>query len=220
MDLDSRSLAYVDCFAQRFPSPGSISYHLSSTPLPCPLPDADVFTIEVREGDSGPEGQQHDVRVSVDGGRLVADPPQLTIRQEDVVLWNAQDASTPGFAVQGDGEEFSFSSAALRSQCVYSHVFLTAGDVRWVDANGGPTSGTIRVRSIDSSNPEECRRWTESLERASVITVEGETATPDRLEVLAGQTVFWAIANTTGITVTDERIMVPIQRPPVAEPEG
>jgi hypothetical protein len=211
MDLDSRSLTYVDCFAQRFPSTGSISYRLSSAPLPCPLPDADVFTIEVRERGAGGEGTQHDVTVRVKDGRLVADPPRLTIQQQDVVLWNAPDASTPGFAVQGDSEGFSFSSAALRSECLYSHAFLTPGDVKWVDANGGPTSGRIRVQSVDSSDPEACRQWSESLEKASVITVEGETARPERLEVLTGQTVFWAIANTRDITITDERLIVPIQ---------
>jgi hypothetical protein len=220
MDLDSRTLTYVDCFAQRFPSTGSISYRLSSAPLPCPLPDADVFTIEVRERDSGSDGQQHDVAVRVKDGRLVADPPQLTIQQQDIVLWNAPDASTPGFAVQGDGEGFSFSSAAFRSECLYSHAFLTPGDVKWVDANGGPTSGTIRVQSVDSSDPEACRRWVDSLEKASVVTVEGETAKPKRLEVLTGQTVFWAITNTRDITVTDERLIVPIQQSPAPGPDG
>ena len=127
------------------------------------------------------------------------------------MLWNAPDASTPGFAVQGDSEGFSFSSAALRSECLYSHAFLTPGDIRWVDANGGPTSGTIQVQGVDSSDPEECRKWSESLEKASVVTVEGDTVRPERLEVLTGQTVFWAIANTSDITVTDERLIVPIQ---------
>jgi hypothetical protein len=211
MDLDSRSLTYVDSFAQRFPSTGSIRYRLSSAPLPCPLPDADTFTIEVRERDDGGEGQQHDVTVRVKDGRLAAEPTRLTIQQEDVVLWNAPDASTPGFAVQGDGEGFSFSSAALRSQCLYSHAFLTPGDVKWVDANGGPTSGTILVRSVDSSDPEACRQWSESLEKASVVTVEGDRVRPKRLEVLTGQTVFWAINDTKDITVTDERLIVLIQ---------
>jgi plastocyanin len=211
MDLDSRALNYVDSFAQRFPATGSIRYRLSSAPLPCPLPDDDTFTIEVRERDAGGEGRQHDVTVRVKDGRLAADPPRLTIQQEDVVLWNAPDASTPGFAVQGDGEEFSFSSAALRYQCLYSHAFLTPGDVRWVDANGGPTAGTILVRSVDSSDPEACRQWSESLEKASVVTVDGETVRPERLEVLTGQTVFWAINNSNDITVTDERLIVPIR---------
>jgi hypothetical protein len=211
MDLDSRSLSYVDCFAQRFLATGSIGYRLSSAPLPCPLPDAEVFTIEVREGVAGSEGKQHDVRVSFEDGRLAADPPRLTIQQRDVVLWSAPDPSTPGFAVQGEGEGFSFSSAALRSECLYSHAFLTPGDVKWVDANGGPTSGTIRVQTVDSSDPKACRRWADSLEKASVITVEGETATPERLEVLTGQTVFWAVTNTKDITVTDERLIASIR---------
>jgi len=55
------------------------------------------------------------------------------------------------------------------------------------------------------------RCWDTTLEKASVVTVEGETATPERLEVLTGQTVFWAITNTRDITVTDERLIVPIQ---------
>ena len=220
MDLDSRTLDYVDCFAQRFTSTGSINYRLSSAPLPCPLPDSDVFTIEVREGDEGAEGRQHDVTVRVKDGGLVAEPPQLTIQQQDVVLWNASDASTPGFAVQGDGEGFSFNSAALRSECLYSHAFLTPGDVKWVDANGGPTSGTILVRTIDSSDPEACREWAGSLEKALVVTVEGGTVTPERLEVLTGQTVFWAIARANNISITDERLIVPIQQPPAPDADG
>ena len=211
MDLDSRSLTFVDTFAQRFPATGSIEYRLSTAALACLLPDADVFTIEVRKRDNGGEGQQHGVTVHVKDGRLAADPPRLTIQQDDVVLWNAPDASISGFAVQGDGEGFSFSSAALRSQCLYSHAFLTPGEVRWVDANGGATSGTIRVLSVDSSDAEACRRWSESLEQASVVTVEGNSATPERLEVLTGQTVFWAISDASDITVTDERLIASIR---------
>jgi plastocyanin len=220
MDLDSRSLAYVDCYAQRFPAPGSINYHLSSTPTPFPLPGANTFTIEVREGQGEPEGKQHDVTVRVADGKLVADPPDVTIQQGDVVLWNAPDASSFRFTVQGGDEKFSFSSASLSAECLFSHVFLTPGVVKWIDANGTPVGGTIRVKEVDSSDAERSRQWVAALEAPSIITVEAETATPDALEVMAGQTVFWAISRASGITVTDERMVLPVEQPSDANPES
>ena len=65
-----------------------------------------------------------------------------------------------------------------------------------------------------------CRRWADSLDKALVVTVEAQMAIPEGLDVLTGQTVFWAITNASEISVTDERLIIPIQQPPAPGTNG
>jgi plastocyanin len=211
--LDSRLLGTTDCFGQRFSRAGAYTYGLNATPQPCrPLQD-EQFGIEVA-GNEAPdgEGRQHDVTVRFEGGRLVADPPKLRVAPGDVVLWNAPDTSTPGFAVHGEGEQ-SFSSASLSNECLFSHAFGVAGDYSWKDANGSGLGGRVVVKDLDPTDPKECERWMAALEEGVVIVVEGDSANPSEVEILTGQTVFWAVAKAPGITVTDERLPVTTQPP-------
>jgi plastocyanin len=209
--LDSRSLRYTDTYSQRFGAPGVVRYGLSSSALAClPLDDADTFEIEVRESGRRDrrDGAQHDVTVRSVEGRLVADPERLSIEAGDIVMWYTPDADTPAFAVRGQGERFGFDSTSLTAEALYSHAFGTPGTYRWTDANGTKIGGEIRVGSLDPNDRDECDRWLKALQNGQLITVEGERARPETVEILAGQTVFWAVVKSGGITVTDE-ILVP-----------
>ncbi len=204
--LDSRLLSTTDCFGRRFREAGSYTYGLSATPQSCSPLQQDQFEIEVtRQESPAGAGRQHDVTVTFEGGRFVADPPQLRVSQGDVILWNAPEPSTPAFAVHGEGDRY-FSNASMSDECLYSHAFGVAGEYVWKDANGGGLTGMVIVKDLDLSDPKNCERWTASLEEGSVVVVEGDRAEPPEVEILTGQTVFWAVSKASGITVTDERL--------------
>jgi plastocyanin len=215
--LDSRLLSTTDCFGRRFARAGAYMYELSGIPEPCrPFRPDDRFEVEV----GGPEakegqGRQHDVAVRFEGGRFVADPPQLRISPGDVVLWNAPDPGTPPYAVHGEGEQ-GFSSAAMSGECVYSHAFGVAGEYEWRTADGGGLRGRVVVSDMDLSDPGECERWTAALEEGTVVMIDGDRADPDDVRILTGQTVFWAIVRGDGITITDERVVLPPPQPPMS----
>ena len=52
----------------------------------------------------------------------------------DFVVWNCQSAKAVPFLVIGD-KEF-FASDRMINECGFSHAFGSAGDFRWLDANG------------------------------------------------------------------------------------
>jgi plastocyanin len=205
--LDSRSLSYLDCFAQKFSKPGRVRYRLATAAGACLPVEDDEFTIEVAAGhESKSESQQHDVAVRRSPKGLVADPPHLKIKVGDMVLWNTPDAATPGFTVRGEGPGGAFDSAVLGSEAVYTHAFGVPGAYTWVDAYGGRVSGVIMVRS--PSERPECDGWLKALESGTLIHITESRAAPDRVEILTGQTVFWAVERASGISITDARLVL------------
>ncbi len=208
--LDSRSLRYTDTYSQRFGAPGLVRYGLSSSALAClPLDDEETFEIEVSQTGRRPrrDAVQHDVTVRSIQGRLVADPERLAIEVGDIVMWHAPDAETPAFAVRGEGDRSKFNSTSLAAEALYSHAFGTPGTYRWTDANGRKLGGEVRVGSLDTNNREECDRWIKELQKGELITIEGDQVRPKSVKILAGQTVFWAVVKSPGITITDETLV-------------
>lgn len=212
--LDSRALRYTDCFAQKFTSPGQVQYQITTSGGTfLPLDPDHVFTIEVKERPkeakpkADDEGETHEVTVRRDGQQFTADPPKLQISVGDVVLWRANDPATPGFAIRGEGKGSSFDSSALTANSLYTHAFGTPGEYRWVDANGGPVSGVLRVNPLPSDDKKERDKWIKNLSIGLLVTVNGNSATPNDIKMAVGQTVFWAIEKASGITITDARLV-------------
>ncbi|MGH2789025.1 MAG: hypothetical protein ACRDJV_14145 [Actinomycetota bacterium] len=206
--LDSRTLSYVDCFARRFAKPGSVRYSITSASVMCDLHDEeDGFTIDVREGRSpGDKGTQHDVTVRMKGGHFAAEPSQLSIEAGDVVMWHAEGSSVPGFAVQGRTEDGRFTSASLESESLYTHAFGVPGTYEWRDMGRSKIGGRVIVKDLDTKSKEDCEEWMRSLTQGALVTIRGKRAEPKQVEILTGQTVFFAVVEAPGITITDERL--------------
>jgi plastocyanin len=203
-NLDSRSLTYVDTFGRRFGEPGQVRYRIVSPSIICqPARDDLPFTIDV-EGGQG--GEQHDVTVRLEGDRLVADPPQLKIADGDVVLWHSL-SSTPGYAVQGESETGRFDSSSFTDGTLYTHAFGAPGDYEWVDAIKRSVSGVVEVASLDPSDRQQCGEWMEALEQGTLVVIDGKRSDPPKVSILAGQTVFFAVAAADGITITDSLLV-------------
>jgi plastocyanin len=207
--LDSRFLTYLDCFGQRFSAVGRVHYAVTSPTAACLTLDDKPFVIEVGEKRDG-EPQQHNVEVQYRGGAFTVTPNHLTIAAGDVVVWHASLATTPPFAVWGDLEDGPFSSMALRQAAFYSHAFGAAGEFRWRDANNGGVEGVVRVREIDPNDREACDRWRKELQAGAVVAIEGDRVDPRDVEIVAGQTVFFAVTGSRGLTITEDILAVPV----------
>lgn len=206
--LDSRVLRYTDCFGQKFSVPGLIQYQLTTTAGTFLPVDNETFTIDVNKPVRQKQrGRQHNVIVKREGRKFVAEPAHLEIEAGDMVLWHAPEASTPGFAVRGEGQNFGFDSSALTSEAVYTHAFGTPGEYVWIDANGGPVTGLVEVQTLDPADQESRQKWLNSLKEGSVITIRGTEVSPTRIQILTGQTVFWAVEKAEGLSITDARLV-------------
>ncbi len=138
---------------------------------------------------------------------MVAEPSHIEIQQGDMLLWYTTDTSIQGFAVVGEGKNGTFSSVALINEAIYSHPFGTPGSYEWVDAYNGQIHGRVVVKNVNSYQPQDCRKLLEELGKGTLIRVTGYNVEPDKIEILTGQTVFWAVEKAAGISITDTRLI-------------
>ena len=215
--LDSRSLRYVDCYAQRFAVPGTVRYELTTPAGSCLPLSPDAYTIDVAEAPKR-KGVQHTVVVRRSQGALRPEPDALEIEAGDMVLWNTPDPKIAGYVVRGDGAGGSFDSSALSREAVYTHAFGTPGAYRWIDAHGGKLSGEVVVQTIECQDQNELARWHKALATGTLITIRASGARPARVEIATGQTVFWAVESADGISITDSRLLTKPPAPSADEP--
>jgi plastocyanin len=215
-NLDSRSLRYGDTFAQRFSKPCRITYRVGAAAW-AQCADSDEFVIEVKQSKAKDrQGIQHTVMVRLNERELVADPPALEIEAGDVVMWSADGSTVPGFAVSGRSAQAEFDSAALMNESLYTHAFGVPGDYHWEDANGGGLSGTVRVVMPTLKTQHEADAYRRRLATGAVVQIKGAKVEPEEVEIVVGQTVFWVVEQSDGITITDCRLEIQLpaaQRP-------
>jgi plastocyanin len=206
--LDSRFLQVGDCFVQKFSKPGKFRYIVSTGAALCMSIGevAHEIIVQSPKADST-KARQHNIVVMRKDAALVAEPSRIEIEQGDMILWHTTETSIQGFAVVGEGENGTFSSVALTNEAVYSHPFGTPGTYEWADAYNGRARGAVVVGNVDAYQPQDCRKLLEALSKGTLIKVTGDRVEPDKIEILAGQTVFWAIEKATGITITDTRLL-------------
>jgi len=202
--LDSRILRFSDCYGQRFMKPGTYCYHA----LPATGYAVDIkrpFVINVGERKSTNVMNQHTVILRFDKQSFQPDKTELTIESGDLVIWNCPDRNAPGYIVQGD-KEF-FASVRLWNECGFSHAFGMPGVYEWKDAYGSGICGVINVADPprDSKNCVDLAAWRESLSKAVLVTIDKNEAQPEKVEIVTGQTVYFAITVSKGISITDRR---------------
>jgi plastocyanin len=206
-DLDSRALRQFNMFGQKFSAAGNVTYRLGPVPSLLALGSGDSeFIVEVTPAKAQQPSGQHHVTVRLHGGKHVPDQPQLQVAEGDVVTWNAPDATTPPFIVEGTGPGGPFSSAAMRHEAIYTHVFTAPGDYRWVDANGSGLSGDIHVNAVAGDTEQHRQAWLASLNQGVLIHIQGTDVQPASVQLTIGMTVFWAVERTNGIAIADVRL--------------
>jgi plastocyanin len=202
--LDSRALRATDCYGQRFMRSGSYHYHV----LPSGGGVVDTerpFTVLVQERKSDGRMSQHNVALRWDGRHWHPDRQDLVIEAGDLVVWNCPDQKAPPYEVAGD--KAFFNSGALLNECGYSHAFGMPGTYAWGDALGSGLGGVVRVKTVDCRSHADLAHWRAALAKAALVMVQGGKAEPAEVEVLVGQTVYFAVVAGNGITITDKRLI-------------
>ncbi|MDI6908997.1 hypothetical protein [Nocardioides sp.] len=225
--LDSRALRNTDCYGQRFMKPGSYPYAL--VPAGGAGASGDFpYVVEVVETAAKRDRDMHQTTVTVrflkerhgdccdertaDPGRFVPDQERVTVEVGDMVVWNSPDAATRPFAVAGQ-KEF-LGNTALTNECGYTHVFTTPGEHEYVDANGSGLRGVVRVADPQPRNTEELRAWQSRLGDGTLVMISDGRPEPAEVDILLGQTVFFAVVKGPGVTITDAAL-VPDRAQPV-----
>jgi plastocyanin len=202
--FDSRALRLTDRYGQRFMKVGTFRYHVLPAGADC-IVDERPFVVNVVETKGKDGMNQHDVTVRADGAAFAADPPELTIEAGDLVLWHCPNAKAVPYMVVGD-KDF-FASTRLLNESGFTHAFSAAGEYRWRDAYGSDIGGVIRVRDPSCKNHQDMRKWRAALSSAALVMISDEKAQPAEVEILTGQTVFFAVTKSKGVSVTDERVL-------------
>ena len=203
--FDSRVLRRADGYGQRFIHPGSYRYALVPAGL-TPVTAGHRYLVDVvPSADAETSMRQHNIVVTVDGTRFKPDKDAVTIKEGDLVMWNCPHATTTPFAVIGD--ESFFDSSILSNECGFSHAFGSPGVYRWTDANGSGIGGVVRVINPECSTPDDFRQWRQSLTTGTLVMIADGHAEPDEIEIVTGQTVYFAVMTGPGITITDARAL-------------
>lgn len=210
--FDSRALRRTDCYGQRFMKAGSYSYNVLPLRGHC-ITEERPFIVNVKEPSKKSEMEQHNVSVTFDAGKFSVDRKELVVVSGDLVLWNCQDAKALPFVVAGN-KEF-FASDRMVNECGYSHAFGSAGDYRWVDAYGSGLDGVVHVKDPGCSDKASFERWQKLLADGTVVMITGSKVEPREVQIVTGQTVFFAIVKAPGISITDERILASNPAKPV-----
>lgn len=202
--LDSRHLQATDCYGQRFMREGNYAYH--ALPAGGGAINLDrPFSIQVGLRKSEGKMTQHHVTLRWDGQRFLPDRDKLSIEAGDLVSWNCPDQNAPAYEIAGD-KPF-FDSGLLTNECGYSHAFGLPGTYRWRDANGSGLAGVVRVKAVECATRADLAHWRVKVGKAQLVMINQGKAEPAEVDIVVGQTVYFAIVTGPGVTITDERLV-------------
>jgi plastocyanin len=201
--FDSRALRRTDCYGQRFMKAGTFPYHILPMHGDC-VTNARPFTVKVVERKSDTTMTQKSVVVRSQNGKFRAEPAEVTIEVGDLVLWNCPDGRGVPYVVIGD-KEF-FSSQRMVNESGYSHAFGSAGEYHWVDAHGSGATGVVRVKDLACNQPGDFEQWRNLLGKGTLVTISDTEVEPREVDIVTGQTVFFAVTKGPGISITDRRL--------------
>jgi plastocyanin len=206
-NFDSRALGLTDAYGQRFMREGTYRYDVVIAGCGG-LTSEYPYSVLVSEGSE--DMMQHTVMLSTDDGKLRPDAQELNITIGDLVTWACREPSAPPFEVLG-AHEF-FTSARLSNESGYAHAFGTAGEYVWVDAYGSGLRGTVHVVDPDCVTKEEFAAWQAGLATGQLVMITGNEADPAEVEIMTGQTVYFAVTKAPGISISDPRLIFPPSR--------
>lgn len=203
-NFDSRHLQATDGYGQRFMREGSYAWHA----LPAGGGAMNLerpFSIQVGTRKSEGKMTQHAVLLRWDGGRFVPDRDKLAIEAGDLVSWHCPDQQAPAFEIAGD-KPF-FDSGTLTNECGYSHAFGLPGTYAWRDAHGSGLHGVVRVKAVQCANRSELAHWRAKIGKAELVMINQGKAEPAQVDIVVGQTVYFAVVTGPGVSITDERLL-------------
>jgi plastocyanin len=201
-NFDSRALRYTDAYGQRFMREGTYQYSLATAGSGL-MGEHFTHTIKVEDSDKGHKMKQHNIIVSHKDKTFSPDDSEISIKVGDLVMWCCRQPSAPPFEVVGE-KEF-FGSANMVNECGYAHAFGTPGKYHWGDVINGKVSGVVNVLDPKCKSQAELSKWQKQLSKGTLVMISDGKVTPREVEILTGQTVYFAIVKSDGISITDQR---------------
>ncbi|WP_456391104.1 hypothetical protein [Profundibacter sp.] len=211
--LDSRSMGPLDCFVQKITESGDFIFEIRGAAAGfCPLDEKAAARIKVKankvsRAQQRTSGKQHHVPVIFNKGVFEAVSPPKELMQGDAILFHPSDPDLPSFSVVGRMGKTEFSSTELRDQTVFSHPFGLPGKYHWADANGSGVGGVIVVENEPATGKEGAERAMQRMAEGVLVHIIGDKVKPQELHIATGQTVFFAVEQTDGITITDVTLL-------------
>jgi plastocyanin len=203
--FDSRALRAADCYGQRFMRPGTYRYDVVNAAWPLATIEY-PYEVNVVAVDGKPDPmKQYTIAVRAKGKHFRPDSATITVTEGDLVVWNSQDATKTPFAVVGD-KDF-FGNASLVNEAGFSHAFSAPGEYEWADALGSNLRGVVRVTEPACANADDFRAWQRLLAKGTVVMISDGQADPAAVDIITGQTVYFAVVKGDGISVTDVRLL-------------
>lgn len=211
--LDSRMLGPLNCFVQKVTEPGEFTFEIRKAAAGfVPLAENNAVTLKVKDSKATraqlrTRGKQHMVPVRMVEGVLRAEGMPKEVELGDAVMFHQADRRGPAIAVVGRMGDTAFSSTELRDQAVYTHAFGLPGRYEWTDANGSGVGGVIVVENEPAEGKAGAERAVQRLAEGVVVHIVGDKVKPKELRIATGQTVFFAVEDTKGITITDVTLL-------------
>jgi plastocyanin len=202
--LDSRALRCTDCYGQRFMREGTFHYHV----MPSGGQNVNLdrpHIINVSERKRSGKMTQHSVALQWEDHEFMPGDKEIDVEVGDLVVWNCSDRNAPPYEIVGE-KEF-FASARMVNECGFSHAFGVPGTYEWGDAHGSDVGGIVRVEELACESRSDLSHWRAQLSKAALVMIADGTAKPAEVHIVVGQTVYFAIVTSTGMTITDKRLI-------------
>lgn len=202
--FDSRTIGQADTYGQRFMREGKYPYGVVIAP--CGDMDSSYpFTVEVVDNSDNSKMQQQSVELVYGDRSFRPDTDEVKIKVGDLVTWTCRQPNAPPFEVIS-ATDF-FSSARLVNESGYAHAFGSPGDYEWMDAYGSGLRGVVRVHQPEVHDKDALASWRSQLSKGALVTIAESEAEPSQLDIVVGQTVYFAVTKCPGVSITDVRIV-------------
>ncbi|MEH6829459.1 MAG: hypothetical protein V7661_01350 [Sulfitobacter sp.] len=213
--LDSRNMGSGNCYMQKIIDKGELKIAGGKTAEGfLPIKEGKrTLTAKIRSQPTavleqdGVEVKQHIVPLRFKGNEFHLEAEKLNAAQGDMLIFHAADRAQPGFSVRGEIGKQKFSSTSLVDQAVFTHAFGLPGRYEWADANGTGVGGVITVVSEPGDKKDGADRAMKRMSEGILVHIIGTKVEPKELTISTGQTVFFAVEKTKGITITDVSLL-------------
>lgn len=211
--LDSRNLGPQNCYFQKVISKDDVTLEVrKSSAAFLPMDKEKSKNLKVKaltasQRSTRDAGKQHVIPLDFKDNDFQIDLSKIDIREGDTLVFHQAQRKQPSFAVRGKIGKINFDSSSLTDQAVYTHAFGLPGRYEWADANGSGIGGVVNVVNETADGRKGAERIMKSLENGVLVHIVGKKVSPAEVTISTGQTVFFAVEETAGITITDVNLL-------------
>lgn len=212
--LDSRRIGPLNTYTQKVPGSGELMLDVQPASggfLPFEEDKAKKAKVKSRPAARRRDrkgGKQHYVPLASNKDNVFSMKAEdMDVEEGDALTFHLPGRKERPCVVRGQIGDFRFSSLALRHEAVFTHPFGVAGRYEWADANGSKVGGVITVRDDPADGKLGAERAMDRMKEGVLVHIVGDKVSPREVTISTGQTVFFAVEDTDGITITDVTLL-------------